>query len=468
MLRSKSNTKTFEWSTEALESFRKIKDTIGHHITLSIFDPDLPTIVTCDASDYGIGGVLSQVVNGEEKIVTCASRTLTECERKYSVGKKEALACVWSCLRWNTYLWGRNFTLRTDHKGLTTLLSPKGAGRQSMRIARWNAKLLYFHYNIVYTSGCSNKIADYLSRSPLPEITDEDVDDEVILSVFDDDSTLSVKLSELQDFTKNDPLLQEVIHYTSFTWPIKDTKLSTQLRKFFKLKDELWVCKNILMRGSRVVAPSALTPKLCQIAHACHQGIIRTKQRLRELYWWSGMDSQIEMLISTCIVCQNSDKTANTSVAPMTPVPTPAKPWEKLAIDIVGPDDRQPHASRFAITMIDYYTKWPEIAITGVVTSSAVITFLKSVFSREGYPAEIITGHGVQFVSHEFESFLKSRNIKHSLSAIYHPQSNGLVERLNRSLKDVLQTARREGDTDINKTVQEFLTVYRSTLLHGR
>ncbi|KAK6195697.1 hypothetical protein SNE40_001069 [Patella caerulea] len=67
MLRSKSHTKTFESSTEALESFRKINNTIGHHITLSIFDPDLPTIVTCDASDYGIGGVLSQVVNGQEK-----------------------------------------------------------------------------------------------------------------------------------------------------------------------------------------------------------------------------------------------------------------------------------------------------------------------------------------------------------------------------------------------------------------
>ena len=124
--------------------FLKVKQAIANNITLEFFDPDCETIVTTDASVYGVSGVLSQIKNNKEYIVACASRTLTEHERKYSVGEREALACVWACERWFTYLWGRHFHLRTDHSALTTLLSSHGTGRQPMRIARWNARLLIF------------------------------------------------------------------------------------------------------------------------------------------------------------------------------------------------------------------------------------------------------------------------------------------------------------------------------------
>ncbi len=113
----------FTLTINAQKSFQKVKELIAQSSALALFDPALPTIVTTDASDYGIGGVLTQLhPDKSERTVAFASRALTATERKYSVVEKEALACVWTTERWRTYLWGITFKLRSDHQALTTLL----------------------------------------------------------------------------------------------------------------------------------------------------------------------------------------------------------------------------------------------------------------------------------------------------------------------------------------------------------
>ena len=157
------------------------------------------------------------------------------------------------------------------------------------------------------------------------------------------------------------------------------------------------------------------------------------------------MDSQVEVAIKSCITCQMHNKTAVTPVPPLQPVPLPDVAWEKLAIDIVGPLDNGQMDSRNAITLIDYFSKWPEVAFTSQVTSATVINFLTTVFSCEGNPWELISDNGSQFVSTEFETFLQERNIKHCHSSMYYPQANGEMERFNRVFKDCLHTANLEG-----------------------
>lgn len=139
----------------------KLKELIVNSPTLALFNPALPTVVTTDASDHCLGAVLTQMhPNGSEKTVAFASRTLTQAERRYSTIEKEALGCVWATEKWRTYLWGRHFTLRTDHNPLTTLLTSKGQGRAGMRIARWSSRLLAFSCNIQYKPGRENVTAD--------------------------------------------------------------------------------------------------------------------------------------------------------------------------------------------------------------------------------------------------------------------------------------------------------------------
>uniref|UniRef100_A0A8C1P207 Reverse transcriptase/retrotransposon-derived protein RNase H-like domain-containing protein n=1 Tax=Cyprinus carpio TaxID=7962 RepID=A0A8C1P207_CYPCA len=137
MLRADAKT-PLQWSKETVESFEMLKRMLLESPVLSIYDPSLPTFITTDASDYGLGAVLTQLhPDGVERVVALSSRTLSTSERKYSTVEKEALACVWAVEKWRTYVWGHRFTLRTDHQALTTLLSTK----ESFIMLRLNAYL---------------------------------------------------------------------------------------------------------------------------------------------------------------------------------------------------------------------------------------------------------------------------------------------------------------------------------------
>lgn len=136
------------------------------------------------------------------------------------------------------------------------------------------------------------------------------------------------------------------------------------------------------------------------------------------------MDSLVQSTIATCVTCQLNDKTARTTHAPLTPVEYPAGPWQKLGIDVVGPFEIGPVSCRYAITLIDHHSNWPEVTFAPHVTASTVTSFLRSVFSQKGNPLEIVTDNGPQFLSSEFKHFLQERDVKHIRTSIYHPEGN--------------------------------------------
>lgn len=131
-------------------------------------------------------------------------------------------------------------------------------------------------------------------------------------------------------------------------------------------------------------------------------------------------------------------------------------------MDIEGPFHSAPPDSRFAITLVDYYSKWPEVAFTSNVSSATIVSFLSTVFSQNGNPIELVTDNGPSFVSAKFEAFLAARDITHRRSSIYNPQSCGEVERWNTVLKDCLQTADIE-EQPWKSFVSNFLFTYRAT-----
>ena len=407
---------TFTWTHEAQKSFETVKRLIVNSPALSLFNPELPTV----------GAVLTQIhQDGSEKTVAFASRTLTQAERKYSTVEKEALGCVWATERWRTYLWGRHFTLRTDHSPLTTLLASKGQGRAGMRIARWSSRMLSFIYDIQYKPGRENVTADCLSRLPLPSSEPSLVDDtEVALT-----STLTaITETDFKAACASCPVQTQLREMLTSRWPKSAKSLLPSLQPFFKLWHELSLQDDLVVRGThRLLVPDSLQPKLISLAHDTHQGIVRTKLRLREAYWWPSMDARVEATIKACITYQSHDKSAVTHTTPLQPVPYPEGAWEKVAIDVVGPFDKAPIDCRFAITLIDYHSKWPELTFVPHVTSRTVIQFLSAVFSREGDPKELVSDNGSQFVSREFETFLCDRGIVHRKSSVYYPRANGEI-----------------------------------------
>ncbi len=159
------------WSQACSDAVRALKVQLTTAPVLAHFDISSPTWVTCDASATAIGAVLSQTQCGIEKPIAFASRALNQTEQRYSVGEREALACIWACERWHLYLYGRAFTLRTDHQALTALLSTSGTGHRPLRLHRWSDRLRQYNFDLKFTPGRDNVVADLLSRSAPPHPT---------------------------------------------------------------------------------------------------------------------------------------------------------------------------------------------------------------------------------------------------------------------------------------------------------
>ncbi|KFD66419.1 hypothetical protein M514_21449, partial [Trichuris suis] len=429
----------FSWDPTAEKSFQKLKQLLLECPALALFDPALETIVTTDASDDGIGAVLSQVHDGGERTVAFASHTLSAAERKYSVVEKEALACIWAVEKWRCWLW---------------------ADRASLRIARWSVKLMGFNYDVKYKPGYVNVVADAHCR--LPAINSHEIaeyEEDVIAQITSE--IPAVAPSELADATSKCSVLSQVLRYMEVGWPDNEKSLSSELLPFCRVRYELAVRNGCIIRGTgRLVIPEVLQASIIALAHESHQGTVRTKARLRRLFWWPKWDTAVQTYVRNCTVRRTLDKTAVQYRAPLNPVPLQNPAWEKLAIDIVGPLQNSRYGERLAITLVDYYKL--RVKFSQNVTTKDAIQFLKEIFSHEGLPSEIFSDNGAQFVSNEFKQFLNDHAIRHCRTSLYYPQANGEVERLNRVLKHCLQLASRTGRPRA-EVVTEFLMHYRAT-----
>ena len=465
----------FLWTTEMEDAFNDVREAILSSSALAMFDPTLPTCVTTDASDVGLGAVLSQLHDDGERIVSCASSTLTAAQRRYSVTEREALACVWAVERWHKYLWGRTFVLRTDHQALRSLLTTRGIGRAGMRISRWASRLMVYSFSVEHVRGDTNP-ADALSRLPAPMT--EVADDESVTVAAVTAHLQAVTRDELLTASHSDPQLQQLAEQIPCPWPSRYRDCPVELKPFYRCREELGVVDGVVVRGERLLVPVSLRHRLLAAAHEGHQGMVRTKQRIRQHFWWPGLDAAVEELVKNCDVCASSDKTAGPRKAPLHPVPLPDGPWEKVGIDFIGPMEGGGQRQRFAIVLVDYFSKWPEVGFCTGPSSEAAIEFMESVAAREGYPLQLVSDNGTAFVSAEFTTYLRRVGVQHVRVTPYHPSGAGAVERLNRVVKAALQSASKER-RDWTQTMRQFLMNYRSTphattgrspseLLHGR
>ena len=165
------------WDKPQEAAFQQIKDLPTSPPVLAHYDPQKTTIIAADASNNGIGAVLSQIQeDGTRKPVYYISRSLTDTEQKYAVIEKEALVTTWACERFNDYILGLQFTVETDHKPLVPLLTTTDLYKMPSRIQRFRLRLMRYSPEVVYVQGKSQITADALSRAPVNSINSADLD----------------------------------------------------------------------------------------------------------------------------------------------------------------------------------------------------------------------------------------------------------------------------------------------------
>eukprot|EP00118_Oscarella_pearsei_P020264 m.218920 g.218920 ORF g.218920 m.218920 type:complete len:1393 (+) comp39915_c0_seq7:688-4866(+) len=462
----------WDWSSNCQKAFQALKAAITSAPTLAHFATEATTVVSCDASSFALGAVLSQVIDGEERPVAFASRALSPTERKYAVEEREALACLWACERWDMYLYGRRFTLRTDHQALVALLSTGGSGRRPLRLHRWADRLMQYNFHMVYRPGKENRVADALSRTAEKDPDGGDGETVMILSAeTEEEASLiqmmsaelqnTVTVAELEEESKASELLSRVVECVQSGWPSRP--LVESLKPFYRLRDELsvWGRRSAcLARGERAIVPESLRERVLASAHEGHLGIVKMKQKCRSAVWWPGLDREIEEMAKNCEACQLSGK-LRPREAPLQPVVWPRQPGSEIQVDIFGEVKAAPADQRFLIVIHDLHSKWPEVKAYPSVAAAVIVDFMRELFARWGIPDSVTTDNGPQFVSYEFGEFLRGLGIRHNRTSFYHPQANGAVERFNQVLKQGLKAYWQEGQP-MNLALQRIVAAYRT------
>ncbi|XP_048579360.1 uncharacterized protein K02A2.6 [Nematostella vectensis] len=447
----KKDTKWY-WSAECQKAFTSVKSMITVDNVLVPYNPDLPIILDCDASAYGLGAVLShQIPDGTERPIAFASRTMNSSEKNYAQIDKEALSIVFGVTRFHIYLYGRNFTLRTDHQPLMAILGPKRGipPIAAMRMQRWATKLSAYSYDIQYRSSNDHSNADALSRLPQHKAPKDGYFDLADLYQVEQMDRLPVTADDIREHTAADPLLHEVHDYVLNGFP--RTTPSNNMKPFLTCAPELSLHEGCVMRGHRVVIPSALRARTLDELHESHLGIVKMKELARGHIWWPGIDKDIEDLAKSCGPCNT---TRNAPPSQYHPWAYPQAPWERIHIDFAGPVD-----GIHFLVVVDAYSKWLEIVPMRTTTAPATIKVLHDLFARFGLPIHVVSDNGSQFTSEAFDKFMKQNGVKHTTTAPYHPKSNGQAERFVQTFK----LAYEAGQGPPSQIIADFLLKQRNT-----
>jgi len=450
----------FVWSANCQKAFTKIKGIIASDSCIVHFDPNLPIIVTADASDNGIAGTLSHIIDGVERTVTCVSRTLQPCEQKMSTVMKEALAIYYTINKLYFYLCNTKFTLRSDHKPLVTIFGEhKGIPQMSAnKLTRWAVFLSAFDYRFEHIKGTDNVIADYMSRAPIPTevISEETAAGSSYIYLTEADSRWPIDNEAVRQATKSDPELSKVVRYVlEDRWP---DKVSEKLKPFYHRRSELYIDRDILMWGHRICIPSVLKKEILNLLHASHPGIVRCKSLARSIVFWPGIDSDIERLTRACIPCLKTQK--DPPKITENKWPETSEVMERIHIDFCHLENNE------FLIITDSYSKWLEIFHMEKTTAPKTMEKLREVFARFGLPKIVVSDNGPPFPSKLMEEFFQKNGIEHVLTPPYHPMSNGAAENAVGHFKTKLKASLadpRNNQVSLNTLVSRFLLNHRNT-----
>ena len=408
------------WDAPQRKAFQEMKDLLTASPVLAFYDPSLETTVAADASSYGLGAVLLQSHDGRLKPVAYASRSLTECERRYAQIEKECLGLVWACEKFNRYLVGLPIVhLLTDHKPLIPLINNKDLDLVPIRCQRLLIRLMRFNCHAEYTPGKTLVVPDALSRSPLSV---EEVD---VCEVEEYSSYVPVSdviVQQLQRDTASDSEMQAAISYTITGWPKYARDVPSELKPYFNERAYLSVAQGLLLYCNRIVVPRASRQQILGKLHNGHMGISKCRSRAEQTVWWPGISSEIKALVASCSFCQEHRPSQRHE--PMISTPLPDGPWLHIGADLLT------YEGNDYIVITDYYSRWMELIYMGRdTTAKSAVNKFKNVFSRWGIPQKCTTDNGPQFSSNEFKQFAESYGFVSTTSSPRYPQSNGAAEK---------------------------------------
>ena len=364
----------FEWTHEYQKIYDKLKDILASGLVLSYPDFNEPFQVGTDASNFGIGAVLYQVIQGDTKYVAFASRALHDGEKGYGATKRELLACVFALKHFRYYLFGRHFTLYTDHKALVCIHTQK---QTNQMINGWLETLLELDFEVVHRPGILNVLPDAISR------------------IYDAD----------QPNEQNETVLWGI----EIVIPSQDMEVDQDEQTLPELRNML-------------------------VLRAHLRGHFGSKAMLKDIvsqgHYWLTMKQDIQEVVQSCEDCQRFN-IGRRGFFPMTSVHAKL-PMDHIAIDLKE-YPRTPDGFHYCLVVVDICSRFVWLKALRNKEEKTVAHALWTILAEFGLPRIVQSDNGSEFVNKTMNEMALVSNIDHRLITPYHPQANGSAERMVQS-----------------------------------
>lgn len=468
---------TFEWTSQCEEAFQELKKLLTTAPVLRHPDLTKPFFLWTDASEVGLGAVLEQEKNGERHPIAYASRQTNESERKYCPTELEVAALLFGVEHFEVYLLGHPVTVFTDHQALVSSFLTHLRGQTKGLLARWYIRLSRFlpHLTLQYKPGTANKVADSLSRAPVS-----------VCMVTNGTRTSDPVLAKVQEEQRQDTILKALIEYLeNQTLPAGQKEafeVTSLAQKGYYLVSGVLYYEGADMPGRRrLVVPHHLRKQVVDENHdaifAGHFSSKKTQRKISQLYFWPGMAGDVYQKCLSCMTCASTQGQSRRSKPPLKSIPV-SGPFDCIAMDFKEMDLSR-SGNRYALVFQEYLTKWPEVYAVKDRTAPTVAGCLTDFICKHGVPTRIIHDRAAEFMSDMLQETARILGITQLPTSGGHPQTDGMVERLNRTLKQMLTKVVSKGGKDWDELLGPILLAYRTaphtstgespfTLLYGR
>ena len=470
----------WEWSQDCQKSFSELKQRLLNSPILTYPDFDLDFVLETDASIDGLGAILSQKKN-DEKLhpVAYASRSTSSAEKHYSVTELETLAVVWAVQHFRAYLYGHVVTVITDHSAVKSILDkPSSNGKHT----RWWLKVFgsgVGQLKIIYRPGRENGGADALSRNPVLEDPKGTSLDEIVLQISTEEKITdllaappqtSVSENDLYQEQRKDPKLAVFIDYLEdgvLPQDEKEARKTVALATKFVILDKVLYFVDHKKTGRRRAAvPSHLQERLLQEYHggrmAGHFSGSRLYATLYYNWWWENMYVDAVTFCRNCAECAMATGVGREKRPSLHPIPV-KRPFQIWGIDIMELP-RTAKGNKYVIVMQDFLTKWPLVFPAPDQKANRIARLLvDELLPMFGVPEALLSDRGTNLLANVVQDVCQLLGITKLNTTAYHPQCDGMVERLNRTLKSMLRKHAGRFGNQWDRYLSGVLWAYRNT-----
>ena len=439
---------SFQWGTDQHTAFEDLKLALQQDVMLHYPDLTRPFILKTDASGKALSGILVQKDDtGNERVVAYASRTLNKVEQNWSASERECIALIWAVKHFNCYLYGTRFYAVTDHAALQYLKTQKD---HNAKLMRWSLQLSEYDFDIIHKPGRLHLDADALSRLPSALVAAL-----VHVNALSSSPPERLTLDIIKREQQRDPLCEKIrtaLLQSDSTAPNVSTK-GYQLHE------------DVLMRQGegkrtpttiwRVVIPPALRHTVLLHMHdhplTGHMAVARTLKRLEARYYWKNMALDTKLYCEGCVACQTRARAqvVPTSRKPVMMIDTPTRPFDTIVMDFLGPLPRTRDGNRYILVFTDRFTRWViAVATSNADAISVARALIELIMCQHGAPRNLQSDRGTHFTARIVEAVCAIMDTKQIFGSSYHPNTQGLVERFNGTLANMLAKFTNEQQDD--------------------